>query len=325
MKKLFDIKRTKMVDELAFGHNPMTFGKTFLAFFLITIITNVATNSITNTPIIVNHVLTMMASGTYTDLTTALIEFLESPYVTLPWWATPLQLFGGIFAVIAVTVYIKKFEKRKMSAVGIRKGGVALEVILGTVIGASLIGIMFASTLFSGTVLYAYRGFDIRLIFYVIGFIIFAFSEELLVHGFFMSVLSRDMKPMTAIIISSILYSIAGFSVYNIPSFINTFAFSMLLGILVFKRGSIWCAVALKLAWCIGGGVLLGTTVFDYYPIISVLVPKYNASEILVGSSSFGFEGGLIMSAILIVAILLALLLKTKKSEESFVKIEYFN
>ena len=324
MKRLFDIKRTKMVDELAFGHNPMKFGKTFLAFFLITIISNVATNSITNTPILLNHVLSMIASGSYTDLTTALIEFLESPYVTLPWWATPLQLFGGIFAIIAVCVYMKKFEKRKISAIGIRKNGAVLEVILGLLIGLVLAAVLFLASIFSGAV-YVYRGIDIRLGFYVIGYIIFAFSEELLVHGFFMSMLARDMKPMTAIIVSSILYSIAGFSVYSIPSFLNTFAFSMLLGIFVFKRGSIWGASAIKLAWCLISGVILGSPVFSYYPIISVLMPKYNVSEILIGSSTSGFEGGLLMTVILAVAISILLLLKTKKSEQSAVKIEYFN
>ncbi len=325
MRKLLDIKRTKTVDELAFGHNPMAFGKSFLAFFIITMIVYVATNTITNTPLIVNHIIISIKNGTFVNLTEALIKFMEEPYVILPWWGTPLQLFGGIFAIIAVTVYIKKFEKRKMSAVGIRKNGAFLEVILGAVIGAALIGATFLITAFSGAVSYKLAGFDLRILLYALAFLIFAFGEELLVRGFFMNVLARDMKPIAAIIISSFLYALSGFSSYNIMGFVNTFVFGLLLGVFVFKRGSIWGAVAIRFVWSFVGASILGTPVFGAIPVISVLLPEYNPPEILSGTSSSGFEGGLIMTAILAVAILLVLLLKTKKGEESSVKIEYFN
>ena len=325
MKRLFNIKRTKMVDELAFGHNPMAFGKSFLAFFLISIIVNVATNTLTNTPILLDYLVKSIASGKFTSLTEMLIEFLESPYVTLPWWSTPLQLLGGVFAIVAVSIYIKKFEKRKISAVGVRKGGALVEILLGALIGGALIGAMFAITLFSGAISYTFVGFDIRILLYALGFAVFAFGEELLVRGFFMNVLARDMKPMTAIIISALLHAISGFSLYNITSFINTLVFGIFLGVFVFKRGSIWGSAAIRFMWSFVGCSILGTTVFGSYPIISLLIPKYNEPAILSGSTSYGFEYGLIMTALLIVATLLVLLLKTKKSEESFVKIEYFN
>jgi membrane protease YdiL (CAAX protease family) len=328
MKKLFDIKRTKMIDELAFGHNPLAFGKSFLAFFLISIIVNVSTNMLTNTPILLNHILNLMVSGKFTDLTEALIEFLESPTLVLPWWYTPLQLLGGIFAIIAVTVYIKKFEKRKLSAVGLRKGGVILEILLGVAVGGALIGAIFASTLFSGAVSYAFVGFDIRILTYALGFLIFSFGEELLVRGFFMGVLARDMRPMTAIVISSILHALSAFSLYDatsITNIINTVLFGILLGVLVFKRGSIWSAVSLRFVWSFVGCSILGTNVFGSYPIISLLMPNFNPPVFLSGSRIYGFGAGLLMTALLAVAILLTLLLKTKKSEQSAVKIEYFN
>lgn len=325
MKKLFNIKRTKMVDELAFGHNHMAFGKTFIAFFVISMIVYVATNTITNTPVMVNYIATSIQDGTFVSITDAMISFLESPITILPWWVTPLQLFGGVFAIIALAVYMKKFEKRKISSIGLRKSGAPLELLLGALIGALMIGAAFASTLFSGAVSYTIVGFDIRILVYALGFLVFAFGEELLVRGFFMNMLARDIKPMAAIITSSLLYSLSSFSVYNIVSFINTFLFSMLLGIFVFKRGSIWGAFAIRFVWSFVGVSILGTTVFSSYPLISVLVPTFNPPEILSGSVSYGFGGGLIMTAILALAIIITLLLNTKKSEQSAVKIEYFN
>lgn len=328
MKKLFDIKRTKMVDELAFGHNPMAFGKTFLAFFLISIIASTASNVITNTPILLNHITESMMSGEFTNLTEVLINFLESPYSSLPWWAMLLNLFGGIFAVIAVCVYMKKFEKRKISSIGIRKSGAPLEILLGVAIGTVLIGAVFAITFFSGTVSYAIIGFDIRILLYALGFAVFAFGEELLVRGFFMNVLARDMKPMTAIMVSSILYTISGFSISGgdgVINIINTILFGVLLGIFVFKRGSIWGAASIRFAFSFVSASLLGAPVFGSFSLISLLAPQYNEPAILSGSSYYGFGGGLLMTLILAIAILLTLLLKTKKSEQSAVKIEYFN
>lgn len=323
MRKLFDIKRTKMIDELAFEHNPMSFGKTFLAFFILTLISSVATNSVTNAPIMINFIITEFKNGTFESLTDTLIKFMESPYVSIPWWVILIQLFGGIFAIIAVTVYMKKFEKRKMRSIGLRRGA-QLEIILGALIGTLLIGVMFASTLFSGAISYTFAGIDLRILLFALGFAVFSFGEELLVRGFFMNMLARDIKPMAAILTSAILSAIAGFSVYNIPSFINTVLFGILLGIYVFKRGSIWGAVAIRFVWSFVGASILGTNVFDTYAVLSVFVPKYNASSLIGGSSTQGFEAGLIMTVILAVAILLSLLLKTKRSEESFVKIDYF-
>lgn len=328
MKKLFDIKRTKMVDELAFGHNPMAIGKSFLAFFLITIIVNVATNTLTNTPVLLNHIISLIVSGNFTNLTDTLINFLESPTVVLPWWYTPLQLLGGIFAIVAVAVYIKKFEKRKLSAVGVRAGGVSLEILLGIAVGGALIGAIFASTLFSGAVSYAFVGFDIRILTYALGFLVFAFGEELLAHGFFMNVLARDMKPSAAILISSIFYALSAFAISDVSSIVNivnTFFFSALLGIWVFKRGSIWGAAVIRFVWSFVGCAILGTNVFGSYPIISLLRASFNPPMSLSTSGHFGFGGELFMTVLLIISILLVLLTKTKKSEQSFVKIEYFN
>ena len=140
-----------------------------------------------------------------------------------------------------------------------------------------------------------------------------------------MNVLARDIKPMTAIIISALLQALSSFSAYNITGFINALLFGVLLGIFVFKRGSIWGAAAIRFVWSFIGCSILGTPVFGSYPMISLLAPKYNEPAILSGSTSAGFEAGLLMTALLIVSIALTLLLKTKKSEESAVKIEYFN
>ena len=106
MKNLFDIKRTKMIDELAFEHNPMSFGKTFLAFFILTLISSVATNSVTNAAIMINFIISEIKSGTFKSLTDTLIKFMESPYVSIPWRVILIQLFGGIFANINSTVLL---------------------------------------------------------------------------------------------------------------------------------------------------------------------------------------------------------------------------
>ena len=124
MNKLFNIKRTKMIDEAAKGHNPSAFGKIFLAVFLVYIISNAITNLVTTVPTTIYYLALAIQNGTYAEIEAAVLEgntslatsLLYSMMTTLPWWASLLQLLGGGVLFGAVIIYWKKFEKRKIAS-----------------------------------------------------------------------------------------------------------------------------------------------------------------------------------------------------------------
>ena len=97
-----------------------------------------------------------------------------------------------------------------------------------------------------------------------------------------------------------------------------------MLGILAFKRGSIWCGVIIKLVWGFVGANILGTSVFGYTKMLSIFTPVYTSGGTFTTGGEIGFIGGIFTTVILVCIIFILLLTRTKKGEESAVKIEYF-
>lgn len=333
MKRIFDIKRTRMVDEATLGHTPTPLGRVFLAFFLVYIISTTASNLIGTFPIAIYNFIVALKNGAYAvfeeaiykgDMDTA-YEFMLDITSNMPWWAFVLQLLASAFMIVATIFYCKKFEKRSVSSLGLRKKGIAIEILLGLLIGGALIGLCFILTSGIGSVGYEFKGFSPTILFFIPAFLVFSFAEEILVRGFYMTSLARDYNPWVCIIVSSLIFSLFNLSYLSVIVFINTFLFNVMLSILVFKRGSIYSSSIVKFVWGFVGANVLGRSVFGFIPMPSMFTPIFASNKTLISGGEIGFIGGIITSILLVCLIFILLLLKTKKSEESEVKIEYFN
>ena len=332
MKRIFDIKRTKMIDEAAFGHAPASFARAFLAFFIVYIISNFASNLVSTLPLAIYSFAVAMKNGAYEVFESAVengdmeaaYAFLDGIIESIPWWAFLLQLFAYGFMIFASIFYCKKFEKRSVSSMGLRKNGVALEIALGLLFGGALIIINYLLTGMQGAVGYEFNGFNPLILLFIPAFFVLALGEELLARGFFMTSLARDYSPWLCIITSSLVISLFSLSYTSIVGFINTLLLNIMLGILAFKRGSIWCGVIIKLIWGFVGANILGTSVFGYTKMLSIFTPVYTSGGTFTTGGEIGFIGGIFTTVILVCIIFILLLTRTKKGEESAVKIEYF-
>ena len=333
MNKLFDIKRTKMVDEAALRHNPTSFGKVYLIGLLIFIISNVISNIITTVPTTIYYLIVAVQNGTYAEIEAAILDgntslatlLLYNMIGALPWWATLLELFTGGVLFGAVIIYWKKFEKRKLSTLGIRKGKIPFEILIGVLIASLLVGLTLLIAFLSGTLALRVNNFSLATLILPIGFIIYAAGEEIFIHGFIMTSLARDIRPVLSITITSLILAILGFSyTLDFVFLVNTFLFNFMLGTLVFKRGNIFGSIALKATWGFLCANLLGMGACGFSPMTSILSPVYGNGRIVSGSVTLGFESSIVLTIFLVLAISLLLLLKTKKSEKSAVEIEYF-
>ena len=326
MKKFFDIKRTRMIDVAAYGHTPASFMRVFISFFLVYIISNAASNLIAfpftfiYDSTIFDYILELF-KGNYEAAESILNQ---SPVTDTPWWIFLLDLFSYGFVIFASIFYCKKFEKRSPSSMGLRKNGVVLEILLGLLFGGALIGINYFATGIEGAVGYEFNGIKPLILLFIPAFFVLALGEELLIRGFYMTSLARDYNPWLSIITSSLVISLFSLSYTSIIGFVNTLILNIMLGILVFKRGSIWCGVVIKLVWGFVGANILGTSVFGYTQMLSIFTPVYSDGGTFISGGEIGFIGGIFTTVILVCMIIILLLIKTKKGEESSVKIEYF-
>lgn len=332
--KLFDIKRTKMIDEAAFMHRPSSFGKTFWPFLLLVFICDFIASIIVGIVGSIYDTVIYIKDGTYEAMVNAMGEgqsFMDvfSTYmsdVTIPWWLDFVTLFSYGITIAGVIFYCLKIEKRPLSSLGFRKNGVVLEILLGLGIGALLIGAVYAIVTSTGAVTFV-RHTDTRIlrpsiILYFFGFLVKVVSEELLYRGFLLTSLSRDIRPIFSALLTALVCSIFNFS--TLIGFINSFVFCFLLNVYVLKRGSIWGSISIRFVWCFFEAVVLGFTGLGAAMFLPA-TPTSSVSLLLAGTPGYGFDSGLIATILFIFTIFILLLLKTKKSERSCVEVEYFN
>ena len=140
----------------------------------------------------------------------------------------------------------------------------------------------------------------------LLGYVIQGAAEELLIHGLFMTTLFRDVKWFPSVIYSSLLFVLMhvtnnGFSLL---SSLNVFLFSVFLGLYVIRTGSIFGAAAIHSAWNFLEGHVFGCSVSGFASPGSVFVLTADPTRAVTNGGTFGPEGGLAATMVLMLAII---------------------
>lgn len=335
----FKIKKTKMLDEAVLGHKRQGILKVSLIFVLVFFIGNMLSSVIQSVPLTIysfsaifsseeyHTLIGQLESGSisleeYTELATSLITSIMT---SLPFWVTLITLFSTALVIVTSIVYCVKFEKRPITSMGVRKKDIAKEYLIGMGIGAGMFALSYLFAYLCGAVTISVNSYiSPFIILFFLGFVIQGASEEFLVRGYYMISLARDTTIPVAIGLSSIFFGLlhianAGFTFI---AFINIVLMGIFLGIYVFKRGDIWGACAIHSTWNFVQGNIFGARVSGIIIDKSVFVTTYNEDLSFISGGSFGLEGSLCVTLILLVSILLVLLVGTKKSEVSDYEID---
>lgn len=238
---------------------------------------------------------------------------------SMPAWIFILSLFLTAFTVISVIVYCRCIEKRSLASIGLRKGKVFSEYVVGFVFG----GVMMAAVAFcevaAGNVKFEGLGniSAIVLLLCFIAYLIQGMAEEILIRGYFMTAIGKNASPVYALLCSSFLFAIMHLSNEGISftGLINLFLFGVVAGVYVMKRGNIWGIAAFHSAWNFVQGTVFGFSVSGNVKTPSVFkLTSVEGFETLNGGA-FGPEGGLWVTLILFVALGIVFIIKQNKNE----------
>ncbi len=319
-----------MLDDAVLDHKPQSVLTVFLIFYLVYFIGQVISKVIVSIPTTI-WMLTYdgftESLKEYTDAVmagsnddTKFVAFLNEMIANMPSWLTLVSLisFAGLLA--AAIFYCIRFEKRPLRSLGIRKKNAILESLLGFIIGGVLIGLTVLVAILTGSVsVKAGSGFDYMIILFFIGFLIHAFSETVFFFGYFTTSIARDYKLSFAITVGAVMFSLLhgmGEEI-NYILLLNTIIFGVLLGIYVFKRGDIWGAFGIFTMWNFGGGCIFGAQMNGLTRLPTLFNLELDSGKTLANGAEAGLEGGLCTTVVLLLALSLVFLLKTKKGEES--------
>ena len=310
-KDLFSFKRTRMIDEAVFFHKPVTLGKNILSFIVLMLISNLLVAVIQSIPLIfylAGDLDAIIDAGNGSS--DALLELLDN----FPAWLSAITiLFNGAFVFVAI-FYCKKYENRTLLTMGLHKRGCVPEYLIGFLIGGGMIGLALLLNLAFGTVEISFLSFSPVLILFLVAFIAQGFGESAFVQGYFTVSVARDYAPIASIAVGSVaflLFRLEGTG-STVVSYINVLLLGFLLGVYMFKRGSIIGTAAILAGWS-----FLNSSIFGVSENGSSLFLTATLGNEYVNGGNSGVGGGLCATLVLAIAIILLLLTKQKKSEVS--------
>lgn len=231
-----------------------------------------------------------------------------------------ISLFSMLLLGLIALLYCRLIERRPLASMGLRcpsrrellrygiglASGLAMFLVTGI-----LLVLTGAVSVSSGT----YQ--PLMLVLYLFAFLIQGAAEEILVRGYFMVSLTTITSPQRALLCSAFLFALmhvenVGFSFLAV---LNIFLFGILLGLIVFRTQSLALAAALHGIWNFAEGNLLGLPVSGLVPKTSVLSSALEEARLLTNGGAFGPEGGAVVSAVLLLALAVFVLLLPKSGE----------
>ena len=98
-------------------------------------------------------------------------------------------------------------------------------------------------------------------------------------------------------------------------SFFNIFLFGVFASLYTLRTNSLIGGCAIHSAWNFAQGNLFGFQVSGLATNASILTIKTNTSSTLFNGGSFGMEGGLTVTIVLLICILIVIFFKSSKNE----------
>ena len=287
---------------------------------LLLMIISTSIQSVVLTPAIMVWIFTdpgVSAAMTSGEPTEVFFEVMNA-MVQQPAWLSVLSLFLTAAVIVVCMIYCTKLEKRPLSGLGFAGPNPFGEYVIGYLVGVGIFVLAWALCLVTGTA--KLRGlsstFSWTIVFFFLGFLVQGMSEEVLCRGFLMHSIANRYAPIVAIALNSLFFAALHLLNSGIAplAFVNLFLFGAFASVYTWRRGNLWGIAALHSAWNFTQGNLLGILVSgqDFGP--SVLSTELTEQGAWLNGGTFGLEGGLAVTTVLVLGIVVLCLLPTRKS-----------
>lgn len=324
-----------LIDETAATVKKRSFFKVALIFLLVYLIGTTAASVILTSPMYVavsqNQEVVDALNGDISDpqkyaqeysdaITKALDELLTNP----PAWLNIFQLFATVATIIAVLIYCTKIEKRRLFTLGFYKKGAAKEYLVGIGIGFLMFALAYGAILLSGEV--QFGGFNanvsvITVILFFLGFVVQGASEEILLRSYFFISGSASSNVPIGVFVSSALFAAMHISNPGISfmAIINLFLFGVFAALYFLRRGNIWGISAIHTVWNFAQGNVFGCKVSGMNMGETIFISN-ETNGVLWSGGAFGPEGGIGVTVVLTIGIIILTLMKNKNIDYFFVR-----
>lgn len=230
-------------------------------------------------------------------------------------------IFSFALVYVFLWMWLKYFEKRPFWTLGYTPSDILKKYALGAFFGlimfsgavgiiAALGGISFEQSDPSQRGVAALGSILIILF----GWIVQGGAEEVLVRGWVLPVIGARYKPWIGLLVSAVIFALLhGFNNgVSLIAFLNLALFSVFAGFYAMREGSLWGISAFHSIWNWVQGNFFGLEVSGGQSIGGTLIDLKSTGGDWLTGGAFGPEGGLAVTLVLIVGILLVLFWKQK-------------
>lgn len=230
---------------------------------------------------------------------------MNNPFVI---WSEAILAIGSIIALYTVVRLSKSVFPRMHPRAGLSFQGHIHEFLAGAGVAAGLYATGFLVILLTGNIHITSISFHASALGQAwIFFFFVALFEETMCRGFLLGqMMDAGINKFTALILSSTVFSILHFANpnFSVLPFINLLLAGILLGSAYIYTRNLWFAIALHWFWNWLQGPVLGFEVSGNNSEGSLLTLETTGHTLLHGGS-FGFEGSLVCTLLMIISIAL--------------------
>lgn len=214
-----------------------------------------------------------------------------------------LLKFLGLLAVLFTVWIFRKFiDRRTVMSLGFSIKNKSKDIIAGFGLGFVLITLGFFILYFTGYLNVISIVFNTETIFGTFLFFVFvAIHEEILFRGYILNNLMTSMNKYVALAISAVLFALIHGINPNITivAVVNLILAGFVLGISYIHTKNLWLPIFFHLSWNYFLGPIFGFEVSGL-ELNTTIVQEVTGSTLITGGK-FGFEGSLILTALLII------------------------
>ena len=224
-------------------------------------------------------------------------------------------LFSTIFTALLVIVYCRFIERRSLRSMGLVKEKIRSDYLIGILVGfvmfssCVIIAFMAGTLEFNGYVLG--NGLGVLILFFM-GFIIQGAEEEIMLRGYVMVSMAARYSVLTAVITNSVLFAALHLGNPGVTklAFLNLVLYGAFASVYTLKMDSLWGICAIHTVWNFAQGNIYGISVSGLDMTTSIFSFGLTKEGALINGGSFGLEGGLAVTIVLIISIASGSMLK---------------
>ncbi|WP_053002606.1 CPBP family intramembrane glutamic endopeptidase [Kordia jejudonensis] len=212
-----------------------------------------------------------------------------------------MQFIGTLVSTWLFTKYI---DKVSLVSIGFQLKNRGKDIIFGIGLGFAVMAIAYFVLLSLNEIALVSISVHAKGIIYsMIFFILVSLIEEILCRGYVLGLLLTKLNKYVALMISAVIFTALHSFNPNMGTIpiLNLFLAGILLGITYIYTKNLWFPIALHFSWNFFQGPIFGFEVSgqEFYSVIQ----QSRMEDNLLNGGSFGFEGSLLATSLLLVSI----------------------